>query len=60
MPNSGYTPEQQKIAEAAIKEDIARVAGPVIGDAVLNYEFKLPWSRMFEVQPVKKAAGKNK
>ena len=60
MPNSGYTPEQQKIAEAAIKEDIARVAGPVIGDVVSDYEFKLPWSRMFEVQPVKKDAGKNK
>ena len=54
MPNSGFTPEQQKIAEAAIAESIAKVAEPVMGDVVKEYSFKLPWSRMFEVQPVKK------
>ena len=59
MPNSGYTPEQQKIAEAAITEDIAKVAEPLMGDIVQNYEFKLPWRRMFEVQPIKKTVEKN-
>ena len=54
MPNSGFTPEQQNIAEAAITESIRKVAEPVMGSVVKEYEFKLPWSRMFEVQPVKK------
>ena len=58
MPNSGYTPEQQKIAEAAITASIRKVAEPVMGDAVKGYSFNLPWSRMFEVQPVKKSVGK--
>ena len=55
MPNSGYTPEQKRIAEAAIKESITKVSEPVMGDVANDYDFKLPWSRMFEVQPVKKA-----
>ena len=55
MPNSGYTPEQKRIAEAAIKESITKVSEPVMGDVAKDYDFKLPWSRMFEVQPVKKA-----
>lgn len=54
MPNSGFTPEQQKIAEAAIKESITKVAEPVLGSVVNEYDFKLPWSRMFEVQPIKR------
>ena len=54
MPNSGFSPEQKRIAEAAIRESIARVSEPVMGDAAKEYEFRLPWSRMFEVQPVKK------
>ena len=54
MPNSGFTPEQTRIAEAAIKESITKVAEPVLGDVAKEYDFKLPWSRMFEVQPVKK------
>ena len=58
MPNSGFTPEQQKIAEAAVTESITKVAEPVMGDVVKEYEFKLPWSRMFEVQPVKKTVAK--
>ena len=58
MPNSGFTQEQQKIAEAAITESIRKVAEPVMGSVVEEYEFKLPWSRMFEVQPVKKSAEK--
>ena len=55
MPNSGYTPEQKRIAEAAIKESITKVSEPVMGDVAKDYDFKLPWSRMFEVQPIKKA-----
>ena len=54
MPNSGFTPEQQEVAEKAIKESIVKTAEPIMGDAALEYDFKLPWSRMFEVQPVKK------
>ena len=54
MPNSGFTPEQKRISEAAIKESITKVAEPVLGDVVRDYNFKLPWSRMFEVQPIKK------
>ena len=54
MPNSGFTPEQKRIAEAAIKESITKVAEPVMGNVVKEYDFRLPWSRMFEVQPVKK------
>ena len=54
MPNSGFTPEQKRIAEAAIKESITKVAEPVMGSVAKEYDFKLPWSRMFEVQPVKK------
>ena len=54
MPNSGFTPEQKRIAEAAIKESIIKVAEPVLGNVVQEYDFKLPWSRMFEVQPIKK------
>lgn len=54
MPNSGFTPEQKRIAEAAIKESITKVAEPVMGSVVQEYDFRLPWSRMFEVQPVKK------
>ena len=53
MPNSGYTPEQKRIAEAAIKESITKVSEPVMGDVAKDYDFKLPWSRMFEVQPIK-------
>jgi hypothetical protein len=55
MPNSGYTPEQKRIAEAAIKESITKVSEPVMGKVAEEYEFKLPWGRMFEVQPVKKS-----
>ena len=54
MPNSGFTPEQKRIAEAAIKESIIKVAEPVMGSVAKEYDFRLPWSRMFEVQPVKK------
>ena len=54
MPNSGYTPEQKRIAEAAIKESITKVSEPVMGKVAEEYEFKLPWGRMFEVQPIKK------
>ena len=54
MPNSGYTPEQKRIAEAAIKESITKVSEPVMGNVAKDYDFKLPWSRMFEVQPIKK------
>ena len=54
MPNSGFTPEQKKTAETAIAESITRVAEPVMGSVVKKYDFKLPWNRMFEVQPVKK------
>lgn len=56
MPNSGFTEEQKKVAEEAINEDIRKVARPVLGEIVDQYEFRLPWSRMFEVQPLKRTA----
>ena len=55
MPNSGYTPEEKRIAEAAIKESITKVSEPVMGKVAEEYDFILPWGRMFEVQPIKKA-----
>jgi len=54
MPNSGYTPDQKKVAEKAVAESIIRTAEPVMGGMVREYDYKLPWNRMFEVQPVKK------
>ena len=56
MPNSGFTEAQRKMAEAAIQEEIRNVAEPVMGDVVEQYDFRLPWNRMFEVQPMKKEA----
>ena len=43
MTNSGYTPEQRRIAEAAIKESITKVSEPVMGNVAKDYDFKLPW-----------------
>lgn len=54
MPNSGFTEEQKAVAEKAVGEAIVQVAQPLMGEVVKEYDFKLPWSRMFEAQPVKK------
>ena len=58
LPNSGFKPEQLATAEKAVTESIVRTAEPVMGEAVREYDFKLPWNRMFEVQPVKKQSEK--
>ena len=58
LPNSGFKPEQLAVAEKAVTESIVRTAEPVMGEAVREYDFKLPWNRMFEVQPVKKQSEK--
>ena len=53
MPNSGFTPDQLAVAEKAVTDSIIKIAKPVMGDTVREYDFKLPWKRMFEVQPIK-------
>ena len=54
MPNSGFNPEQQAVAEKAVGESIIKTAEPVMGGTVREYDYRLPWNRMFEVYPVKK------
>lgn len=49
-PGSGLKDEKLAAAEKNIAEEIALVAKPLIGDAVDQYKFTLPWQRMFEVQ----------
>lgn len=49
-PNSGLDAKQRTAAEAAITREIKALAQPVLGATVEEYEFTLPWSRMFEVK----------
>lgn len=53
-PNSGLDAEQKSAAESQITKDIKELAEPVMGKVVDEYEFTLPWSRMFEVKVEKK------
>lgn len=53
-PNSELNDEQKAAAEAKIATDIRALAEPVMGKVVDEYEFTLPWSRMFEVKVEKK------
>lgn len=53
-PNSGLNAEQKSASEAFITREIEKVAKPYLGDAVENYKFTLPWSRMFEVNVARK------
>lgn len=48
-PNSGLNEEQTAVAEADITNLMASVAEPMLGEAVKDYRFTLPWNRMFEV-----------
>lgn len=57
MPNSGFTEEQKAQVEKAVSEAILQVAQPLMGEVAKTYDFKLPWDRMFEVEPVKKRTG---
>lgn len=53
-PNSGYNEAQSKKIEQTITEDIRKLATPVMGTKVNEYQFTLPWNRMFEVYVAKK------
>ncbi len=54
-PNSGLNDEQKAAAQAYITQEITALATPYMGEAVNNYEFTLPWSRMFEVKVAPKS-----
>lgn len=49
-PNSGLDAAQKQAAEKQITEGILKLSEPVIGKVVDEYEFTLPWDRMFEVK----------
>ncbi|MDO4179462.1 MAG: DUF4127 family protein [Phascolarctobacterium sp.] len=53
-PNSGLSAEQKSAAEDKITNEIQALAGPYMGDAVNEYQFTLPWDRMFEVKVAKR------
>jgi len=48
-PNSGLNEEQTAVAEEDITNLMVSVAEPMLGEAVKDYRFTLPWNRMFEV-----------
>ncbi len=49
-PNSGLNTEQKQQTEAAIRQEVAAVAQPLLGrEALRRYHITLPWSRLFEV-----------
>lgn len=54
-PNSGLDAEQKAEAEKQITAGIQELTEPVMGNAAHEYQFTLPWSRMFEVKVEKKA-----
>lgn len=49
-PNSGLDAAQKQAAEKQITEGILKLSEPVFGKVVDEYEFTLPWDRMFEVK----------
>lgn len=53
-PNSGLDDEETAVAQSEITREIINVSEPVMGKAVENYQFTLPWHRMFEVYVAKK------
>ncbi len=54
-PNSGLNDEQKTAAQDYITQHITELAAPYMGDAINNYEFTLPWNRMFEVKVAPKS-----
>lgn len=53
-PNGGFTADQRAVVEADITNLMTSVAEPMLGEAVKDYRFTLPWNRMFEVFVEKK------
>ena len=49
-PNSGLNDMQKAEAEKQITAGIRSLSQPVMGNAADEYEFTLPWDRMFEVK----------
>ena len=54
--NSGFDAEQTAVVEADITNLMNSVAEPMLGEAVKDYRFTLPWNRMFEVYVEKASA----
>ena len=52
--NSIFNLGQTAIAERAITRAMRQVAKPLLGREIMQYEFTLPWSRMFEVKVERK------
>ncbi len=53
-PNSGLSREQKSVAEKEITQSIRLLTSPYLGDVVDEYNFTLPWSRMFEIKVEKR------
>ncbi len=53
-PNSGLDEKQTAVAETDITNLMTSVAEPMLGEALKEYRFVLPWNRMFEVYVEKK------
>ena len=47
--NSGFDDKQLAAVEESITSSMRSVAEPMLGNAVNDYKFTLPWRRMFEV-----------
>ncbi len=48
-PNGGFTADQRAVVEEDITNLMTSVAEPMMGEAVKEYTFTLPWNRMFEI-----------
>lgn len=53
-PNSGLDAAQTAAVQQKLTEDMQAVAVPVMGAAAEQYQFTLPWNRMFEVYVAEK------
>ena len=53
-PGSQMSPAVKAKAEKAITAAMQKIAEPLLGTAVQQYRFTLPWSRMFEVYVARK------
>lgn len=54
LPAQGLAGKELQMVEQAVAESIVKTAEPVMGGAVHDYSFVLPWQRLFEVEPVLK------
>jgi hypothetical protein len=47
--NGGFDDARLAIVETEVANLMRATAEPMLGEAVYDYEFTLPWNRMFEV-----------